>query len=492
MEPILEVNSIHKSFGALQVINDCSIEIRRGSITGLIGPNGAGKTTLFNLIAGTYGSDSGQILYAGEDITHDDPPELFKKGLLRTFQIAQEFSHLTALENLMMVPAEQPGENIFNTWLRPTEVRSFESEVRTKANEVIDFLRLGHVKNELAGNLSGGQKKLLELGRTMMVDAKLVLLDEVAAGVNRTLLNELVDNILRLNRELGYTFFVIEHDMDMIAQLCSPVIVMAEGRKMMEGSIEEIRANPEVVAAYFGGREGLMSLIEVSKLVAGYGDNAPILQDVDMALKAGQIGVIVGPNGAGKSTLLKSIFGLLNVHSGEINLRGQNVAHLRADQLVEKGLAFVPQEFNVFQSMSVEENLEMGAFTRHQGIREMIDKVYTYFPPLKEKRRQAAGELSGGQRQMVAMGRALMADPELLLLDEPTAGLSPLFMEKIFERILAVNDAGVTVLMVEQHAKQALAIADMGFVLVTGQNAYTDTGKALLADQEVARAFLGG
>ncbi len=235
-----------------------------------------------------------------------------------------------------------------------------------------------------------------------------------------------------------------------------------------------------------------MSLIKVNDLVAGYGNNAPILHDVDMSLEAGEIGVIVGPNGAGKSTLLKSIFGLLNIHSGDIQLRGLDVTGLRADQLVEKGLAFVPQEFNVFQSLTVEENLEMGAFTRHQGIRETIDKVYTYFPPLKEKRRQPAGELSGGQRQMVAMGRALMADPEVLLLDEPTAGLSPLFMEKIFERILAVNEAGVTVLMVEQHARQALEIADMGFVLVTGQNAYTDTGEALLADEEVAKAFLGG
>lgn len=253
MEPILRVNSIHKSFGALHVINDCSLEIGAGTITGLIGPNGAGKTTLFNLIAGAYGADSGNILYGGEDITGHSPRQLFGKGLLRTFQIAQEFSNLTALENLMMVPSGQPGETIHNTWFKPAAVREFETGVRNKASEVIEFLRLGHVKNELAGNLSGGQKKLLELGRTMMVDARLVLLDEVAAGVNRTLLKELVDNILRLNRELGYTFFVIEHDMDMIAELCSPVIVMAEGRKMMEGSIEEIRANPEVVAAYFGG-----------------------------------------------------------------------------------------------------------------------------------------------------------------------------------------------------------------------------------------------
>ncbi|MDJ0881605.1 MAG: ABC transporter ATP-binding protein [Gammaproteobacteria bacterium] len=253
MGNILEVKQVSKSFDALQVINDCSFEIEQGSITGLIGPNGAGKTTMFNLIAGVFHADQGQILYQDKDISGHKPEELFQLGLLRTFQIAQEFSRLTALENLMMVPNHQPGESLVNVWLRSGKVASFEEKVRQKANDVIDFLKLGHIKNELAGNLSGGQKKLLELGRTMMVDAKMVLLDEVAAGVNRTLLQDLTANIQRLNRELGYTFFVIEHDMDMIAQLCSPIIVMAEGRKMMQGSIEEIRANPEVVKAYFGG-----------------------------------------------------------------------------------------------------------------------------------------------------------------------------------------------------------------------------------------------
>jgi branched-chain amino acid transport system ATP-binding protein len=253
LDHLLEVKQVSKSFGSLKVIEDCSIEIEQGSITGLIGPNGAGKTTMFNLIAGMFPPDLGQIIYNDEDVTTLKPEQLFRRGLLRTFQIAQEFSHMTALENLMMVPPEQPGEDLFNVWLRPARVREAENSVRLKALEVIDFIGLDHIKNELAGNLSGGQKKLLELGRTMMVDAKLVLLDEVAAGVNRTLLQKLLENIQRLNRELGYTFFVIEHDMDMIAQLCSPIIVMAEGRKMMQGSIDEIRANPEVVEAYFGG-----------------------------------------------------------------------------------------------------------------------------------------------------------------------------------------------------------------------------------------------
>jgi branched-chain amino acid transport system ATP-binding protein len=252
MGSIIEVQGVSKAFGGLHVINDCSIAVEEGSITGLIGPNGAGKSTLFNLIAGEFPVDKGTIKLAGEDITNLPSNVLFEKGLLRTFQIAQEFTHMSALENLMMVPPYQPGENIFNTWFQPGKVRDFETDVRQKALDVIDFIGLSHVKNELAGNLSGGQKKLLELGRTMMVDAKVVLLDEIAAGVNRTLLQDLVGNIKRLNQEMGYTFLVIEHDMDMIAELCDPVIVLAQGSVMVEGTIEEIRNNPQVIEAYFG------------------------------------------------------------------------------------------------------------------------------------------------------------------------------------------------------------------------------------------------
>ncbi|WP_417578790.1 ABC transporter ATP-binding protein [Nitrincola sp.] len=251
MGSIIEVRQVNKAFGALQVINDCSIQVEEGSITGLIGPNGAGKSTLFNLIAGTFAPDSGSIHFAGDDITATPSDQLFHRGLLRTFQIAQEFSHMTALENLMMVPP-QAGENIFNTWLRPALVHEQELQVRQKAMDVIEFIGLKHVRNELAGNLSGGQKKLLELGRTMMVDARVVLLDEIAAGVNRTLLQDLIRNIQRLNQEMGYTFLVIEHDMDMIAQLCNPVIVLAQGSVMVEGSIEAIQNNQEVIEAYFG------------------------------------------------------------------------------------------------------------------------------------------------------------------------------------------------------------------------------------------------
>ncbi|WFE70536.1 ABC transporter ATP-binding protein [Halomonas sp. M1] len=252
MKPLIEVQHVNKAFGGLQVINDCSIRVEKGSITGMIGPNGAGKSTLFNLIAGALTPDSGRILLDGEDITALSADQRFHKGLLRTFQIAHEFSQMSALENLMMVPPNQAGERLFNTWFKPGLVRQQEADVRQRALEVIEFVGLHHVRNELAGNLSGGQKKLLELGRTMMIDAKVVLLDEIAAGVNRTLLGDLMGNIERLNREMGYTFLVIEHDMDMISRLCDPVIVLAQGSVMVEGHIEEIQNNPAVIEAYFG------------------------------------------------------------------------------------------------------------------------------------------------------------------------------------------------------------------------------------------------
>jgi len=234
-----------------------------------------------------------------------------------------------------------------------------------------------------------------------------------------------------------------------------------------------------------------MALIELKHVVGGYG-GAPILNGVNMAIEKSDIGVIVGPNGAGKSTTLKAIFGLLKVTGGTIEFGGENVANSLPDKLVPKGLSFVPQEKNVFTSMSVEENLEMGAFTRKDDFSETMQWVYEMFPVLAEKRRQPAGELSGGQRQMVAMGRALMSRPKLLMLDEPSAGLSPRYVIEIFETIQRVNEEGVGILMVEQNARQALAFASKGFVLAGGQNRYTGTGAELIADPEVAKSFLGG
>ena len=249
---ILRIENLSKYFGGLAAVSDCSLKINKGSITGIIGPNGSGKTTLFNLIAGNLKSSQGKVLFNNEDITDVPSYELFSKGILRTFQIAHEFTNLSVLENLMMVPANQSGESLMTALLKPSLVRTEELDVKHKAQDVIDFLNLTHLSNELAGNLSGGQKKLLELGRTMMVDAKLVLLDEVGAGVNRTLLKDLGTAIEKLNKEKGYTFCMIEHDMDFIGRLCDPVIVMAEGSVLFEGTVEDAKKDEKVIESYLG------------------------------------------------------------------------------------------------------------------------------------------------------------------------------------------------------------------------------------------------
>jgi branched-chain amino acid transport system ATP-binding protein len=234
-----------------------------------------------------------------------------------------------------------------------------------------------------------------------------------------------------------------------------------------------------------------VSLLSVETLVAGYGA-VDILNGINLSVDPGKIAVIVGPNGAGKSTAMKAIFGLAQIRSGRVLFDGADVTGVAADKLVAGGIAYVPQERNVFRTLSVRENLEMGAFLKPGDIARRIEAVLALFPPLREKLKQVAGELSGGQRQMVAMGRALMLEPKLLMLDEPTAGLSPLYMDQIFDRIVAVNRSGVGVLLVEQNAKQALRIGHVGYVLATGRNRFTDSTEKLLANREVAESFLGG
>ena len=233
-------------------MNNVSLTFETGKITGLIGPNGAGKTTLFNVIAGLHFPTSGKVFLGEEEITGLPPHQLFARGVLRTFQVAHEFSTLPVIDNLMMVPPQQTGERLLNVWLNSKKVKQEEEQLKEKAKEVLSFLNLEMLTDEPAGNLSGGQKKLLELGRCMMVDAKIVFLDEVGAGVNRTLLNHLGDAIIRLNRERGYTFCMIEHDMEFIGKLCDSVIVMAEGSVLVEDSIKAIKENPDVIEAYLG------------------------------------------------------------------------------------------------------------------------------------------------------------------------------------------------------------------------------------------------
>jgi len=252
--PILEIRDVVKNFGGIRAVNHCSFKMQQGTITGLIGPNGAGKTTLFNLITGFLQCTSGQVLFQGKRIDGLTPHKIFRHGIVRTFQIPRELKRMTVLENLMLVPSHQVGEYIWSSWLLPWRVKRQEQEIEAKALEILRFVNLFDLKDEYAGNLSSGQKKLLELARTLMAEPQLILLDEPGAGVNPTLMKELVDDIRRSCAEKGLTFLVIEHDMDLVMQLCNPIIVMCNGENLVEGSPQEVQQDQRVLEAYLGGR----------------------------------------------------------------------------------------------------------------------------------------------------------------------------------------------------------------------------------------------
>jgi branched-chain amino acid transport system ATP-binding protein len=280
---------------------------------------------------------------------------------------------------------------------------------------------------------------------------------------------------------------------------CRPLIGLAKGPRARHSPLDDdtrVRDEDDRPGARAHGPAGreppAVSFLAGENMTGGYGTGADILHACTIAVEKGEIAVIVGPNGAGKSTAMKAIFGMLPLREGRIVLDGHDITGLTPQDRVTAGMGFVPQTANVFVTMTVEENLEMGAFIRRDDIRDTMEQVYTLFPILKEKRRQPAGELSGGQRQQVAVGRALMTKPKVLMLDEPTAGVSPIVMDELFDRIIEVARTGLSILMVEQNAAQALNIADKGYVLVGGRNRFTDTGEALLADPEVRRSFLGG
>ncbi len=502
-DAILVCDSIVRRFGGVVASNIAHLEVQAGWVTSIIGPNGAGKTTLFNIISGFQAPDGGVWFHQGRKLAGKRASDLARHGLVRTFQHARTFAKLTVLENVMMAAPRQSGERLASALL-PAVWRRQEREIAERAEGLIERFGLAAVKHLPAGRLSGGQRKLLELARAVMAAPTLLLLDEPMAGVNPALREELLRHMASL-RDQGMTILLIEHDMDAVARISDWVVCLAEGTIIAEGSVEEVRSNPAVIDAYLGRGRTTGSaaasaagdappadvVFEVRDLVAGYLPGIDILNGCSLTAHRAEAVGIFGPNGAGKSTLLKTIVGQAKRRSGDILLEGASIAHLPAHALPSNGIGYVPQLDSVFATLTIEENLRLGLYLQPRRWAERRDAMLAQFPMLERLWRKRADDLSGGERKVVAVARALMMEPRVLLFDEPSAGLSPDRQDELFDLIHTINRTGVTVIIVEQNARQCLEICDRGYVLDRGTNAFVGRPQELLNDEKVVALYLG-
>jgi ABC-type branched-chain amino acid transport systems, ATPase component len=500
---------LRRQIGGVTAVDIEHLEIRRGVVTGLIGPNGAGKSTLFNVLTGFDRADTGTWSINGEDVSNRRAHLIARAGVVRTFQSTRPLLEMTVLQNMLVPPSGQIGEKLglaLFRWLW----RRQDRDLIAKAHGLLREFKLDRLADEMASVLSGGQRRLLEIARALMAEPSVLLLDEPLAGVNPVLRDFIIERLADL-RDRGMTIVIIEHDMLSIARVSDWVICMDRGKLIVEGEPNMVLQDERVIDAYLGRsveagprptaysspspepgtQTARDAVLEVIDLTAGYSPDLDILRGLSLRLDAGEMVSLIGPNGAGKSTLLKATFGLLPVRKGKILLQGSNIRGLAANELVRRGVGFVPQSANVFGRLSVHENLRMGLYLARRRWNERLAFVEDLFPALQGRGAQMADTLSGGERQSLAMARALMMSPDVLLLDEPSAGLSPQRQEELFRSIKQIQESGVAIMMVEQNARRALEICDRAYVLAEGTNAHTGTGRELLEDPRVAELYLG-
>jgi branched-chain amino acid transport system ATP-binding protein len=520
MSALLEINGVEKSFGGVQALRGCHLEVHEGKINGLIGPNGSGKTTLFNVITGYERVRTGAVMFRGAEITNAPADRVFGLGIGRTFQLTRLFSRLTVLENMLVATQRKEG------WLHSLARRASSPAEKRRAMELLDFVGIARLAGEPAGTLSYGQRKLLELASLLVADPSVLLLDEPAGGVNPTLIGQLADRIAELNRA-GKTFLVVEHNMEFVMGLCDRVTVLNQGSTLVSGAPDEVRTNPAVLDAYLGGEDDESAQLAIAEEVesvthhrpvvsvvnspapvldqesapllsmrgvfAGYG-GGDILKDVTIDVPEGGVTCIVGPNGAGKSTLLATISGLLRPRKGEIRLRGELVSGKTPGQILDMGIALVPQNHSLFSDMTVRENVEMGAFTIRDKavVRERLAAVEELYPIVRERAGVRAGSLSGGQQRLVEFARCLMLEPTLIVLDEPSMGLDPQTRQIVFDMVELMSRQGKTILLVEQNARAGLKLSSHGVVLENGTVRLTGSGREVLEHPEIGALYLGG
>ena len=491
----LSVQGVNKRFGGLQALSDVRLEIKAGEIYGLIGPNGAGKTTFFNVITGLYTPDSGVFKLDGVAYTPTAVYQVAKAGIARTFQNIRLFGGMTALENVMVGRHVRTKHGLIGAVFQTPAERREEREIKERALELLEYVGVLQYADYTSRNLSYGHQRRLEIARALATDPKLLALDEPAAGMNATEkveLTRLLDKIRsrwqddssdRTRREAG-DGIVQPHDGARLRQ--------GDRRGSAAGRAE----GPEGDRGISGCRGPLMAttnaMLKIKGLQVNYG-GIHAVKGVDLEVGQGELVTLIGANGAGKTTTMKAITGLKPYSAGDIEYMGKSIKGVPTHELLKRGLAMVPEGRGIFARMSILENMQMGAYLRNDTdeIQKDTERMFGFFPRLKERASQYAGTLSGGEQQMLAMARALFSRPKLLLLDEPSMGLSPIMVEKIFEVVREISGEGLTVLLVEQNARLALQAANRGYVMDSGLVTMTGDAKTMLDDPKVRAAYLG-
>ncbi len=488
----LVVDNIAIAFGGIRAAFDVAFTAEPGRITSLIGPNGAGKTTVLNIIGGFYRPQTGSIRLGGAELAGAPAWRVARAGVTRTYQTTQLFGTLSVIDNVLIALRHEHLGN---------PLASFATERdRSAAQALLSFVGYRGALTETAGDLPHVDRRLVEIARALAARPQVLLLDEPAAGLMRAD-KAAVGVLLRRVADLGIAVILVEHDMTLVMGISDHVVVLDAGAIIAAGTAAAIRNDPRVLKAYLGGalaarpraetwQGGYDAVLACLKLTAGYGA-APAIEDIDLEVRAGEVVALIGSNGAGKSTTMRALSGLLRPVAGSIVLDDRNVKRLDADEIAALGLALVPEGRQVFPELSVLDNLMLGAYARGNADAAAAAAILKRFPRLKERLVGRAGLLSGGEQQMLAIARGLMAKPRILLLDEPSLGLAPAMINELYEILADLRDEGTTILLVDQMAALALGIADRGYVLETGRIVRADNSAALAEDPALEAAYLG-
>jgi ABC-type branched-subunit amino acid transport system ATPase component/ABC-type branched-subunit amino acid transport system permease subunit len=499
----LEARGLEIHFGGIAALAGADLTLAPGTVHGLIGPNGAGKTTLLNLLTGFYRPGAGRIRFGEATLEGAPPYRIARAGVGRTFQTTQLFDAMTVVENVEVGLAGQRIGSVGAALAGSPAVRARERRLRAEALGLLAFVGYQGDPDEQARNLPFGHKRLVEIARALGRRPDALLLDEPAAGLAQAEIDSLADLIKRI-RAAGTAVLLVGHHMDLVMGASDRVTVLNYGRKIAEGAPVAIQRDPAVLEAYLGesaaatrpeSRErvtpsGVAPLLEVTDLTGAYG-RMEVLHEIGFRVDRGEVVVIVGANGAGKTTMLRTIAGLRRPRRGAIRFEGQDIGGRAADWVARHGITLVPEGRLIFPNQTVLDNLRLGAYGRRGDIADDVERHFARFPILRERRDVPAGTLSGGEQQMLAISRALMARPRLLLLDEPSLGLAPRLVREVFEALVRLRDEGLTLLIVEQLAAAALGIADRGYVLEQGRIVLAGLAADLLRNEDVARAYLG-